>query len=373
MRVGTRRSPAVTKATTTRTTERARVSRNEQVRSLHWRLRWWRFAAASSICVLGCTPRAAQAPAAAPPAPALHRGPPAEFVSAAGLRWLVLLKPRQLFANADLARAIQRIATPERFAAFAQVSGVDLRELPDAAIAGWPYSTMYLAELPSGVAATARARFAERLLSGALTKHAHPGLFRITGVIGQTPETLVTVDDRLLAVAVGDPVQAKVVEAYAEQRLKNSPTALRGAALASLPDLGADNAAVFYAPGPFADEWQHAANGLLESSLAIAIAANPIDNGKLATTICLSGAWQRSSDDAASRLSVAWKSFASSSAGRLFDLNDQAVVTATPELLTLHVELDLEGLLRGLKASVLGDLSDILQMPSRREPAVKDR
>ncbi|MEO6599405.1 MAG: hypothetical protein ABIQ16_05995, partial [Polyangiaceae bacterium] len=262
-------------------------------------------------------------------------------MSAAGLRWLVLVKPKQLFAEPELALAIEQIVPARRFDAFTEASGVDLRAVPEAAIAGWAYSTLYLAELPNGVAALARARFTERLLSGALTKHAHPGLYRITGVVGQTPETLVTVDERLLAMAVGDPLQAKVAEAYAEQRLKNSPTALRGAALSSLPDLAAINPAVLYAGGPFANEWRHAANGLLEATVALGIAVRPIGNGKVATTICLSGEWQSAAGDAANRLSAAWASFARSSAGHLFDLNETAEVTATPELLTLSVELDL--------------------------------
>ena len=367
MRVGTRRSPAVTKATTTPTTEPARVPHNERARFLRWLLS---VALGASTCATtGCAAPPSPAPLHAPPARALHRGPPEDFVSAAGLRWLVLLKPAQIFAHPELARAIEQIAPRQRFDAFAQASGVDLHAVPQAAIAGWPYSTLYLAQLPSGVAALARARFSERLLSGSLAKQPRPGLFRITGVIGQTPETLITVEERLLAVAVGDPVQAKVVEAYAEERLKSSPNALHGAALSSLPALAADDVAAFYAPGPFADEWQRAANGLLQSSVALNVTVRPIGDRKLATTICLAGAWERSADDAANRLSSAWTAFAHSSAGRLFELNDAAVVRATPELLTLHVEIDLEALVRGLKASVFGDLSEILRLPTRSDTA----
>jgi hypothetical protein len=292
-------------------------------------------------------------------------------VPAAGLRWLVLVKPRQILATPELADAIERIVPSARFSAFNQASGVDLHTVPEAAVAGFAYSTLYIAELPNGAAGLARARFSERLLSGALTRHTRPGLFRITGVIGQTPETLVTVDERLLAVAVGDPVQAKIVEAYAEQRLKSSPPALRGAALASLPELTSGNAAVLYAPGPFANEWQHAAHGLLESAVAVSVALQPIANGKLATTICIAGAWQEVAGDAANRLAGAWTQFARSSAGHLFELNETAEVRATPELLTLHVELDLAALVRGLKASVLGDLSEILRLPSRTESTPK--
>jgi len=48
-------------------------------------------------------------------------------------------------------------------------------------------------------------------------------------------------------------------------------------------------------------------------------------------------------------------------------------VSPSSELLTLTVELDLNGLVRGLQASVLGDLSQILHLPEKipqGEPAV---
>jgi hypothetical protein len=186
-------------------------------------------------------------------------------------------------------------------------------------------------------------------------------LTRITGVIGQTPETLLTAEDRVLAVAVGDPLLAKIAEAYAEERLKNSPSALRGSALSTLPDLSADNAAVLLAPGPFADEWRRAAGGLLESTVAVGIAVRPIGRGKIAGTLCLSGAWGDSAEAAKSRLATAWAAFAQSSAGHLFSLSPDADVKSSPNLLTLSVELELDPLVRGLKAAVLSDITELLQ------------
>jgi hypothetical protein len=361
MRVGTRRSPAVTKATTTRTTERRRVSESVRRRP-HWfcllPLAVWAGACASAA------PKAAPIAAVAPARP-LHQGPLSDFVSAASLRWLVLVRPQQILSEPALGQAVLQIASERRFDAFQESSGVDLRKLPSAAIAGFPYATLYLAEVPSGVAANARTLFSERLLEGAVTKQPRPTLTRITGVVGQTPETLLTIDERAIAVAVGDPIQAKIVEAYAEERLKNSPTALHGAALSSLPDLFASNAAVLFAPGPFADEWRRAAGGILESTVAVAIAARPSGPDKLATTLCLAGAWGDTAADAASRLGAAWTTFARSSAGRLFELRETADVTAESELLTLRVELDLQPLVRGLRASVLGDVTQILRLPDK--------
>jgi hypothetical protein len=327
------------------------------------RIRWLLLTA---VWTLACTAPAGKPATPAPPVRPLHRGPPSDFISSAGLRWLLLIKPQQIMAEPELGQAILQIIPSARFDAFAESSGVDLRVLPQAGVASFPYSTLYVAELPRGVAPRARARFSERLLAGAVSKRPHPGLTRITGVIGQTPETLLTIEDRLLAISVGDPVQAKIAEAYAEQRLKHSPAALRGAALSTLPELASGNAAVLFAPGPFADDWQRAAGGLLQSTVAIAITAQPIGNGKVATTMYLSGAWQDSADDATQRLRAAWAKLAQSSAGRLFELNDVAEVSASPDLLRLYVELELAALVRGLRASVFGDLSQILNLPAKR-------
>jgi hypothetical protein len=326
------------------------------------RTRWLLLTAA---CAVACA-KAAEPPKPPVPAPApLHRGPLTDFISSAGLRWLLLIKPQQLLAQPGVGQAISQIIPTRRFDAFAESSGVDLRALPEAGIAGFPYSTLYLAELPSGVAPLVRTRFGERLLEGAVSKQPHPALTRMTGVIGQTPETLLTIDDRVLAVSVGDPIPAKIAEAYARERLAHSPPALRGAALSTLPELASDNVAILFAPGPFADEWQRAAGGLLQSAVAIAITAQPTTSGKVAMTLYVAGAWQDSADEAARRLGAAWSTLAQSSAGRLFELNDVAEISASPELLRLRIELELDALVRGLRASVFGDLSQILNLPPK--------
>lgn len=310
------------------------------------------------------TPRPLERPALAakPPSKPLHRGPTTDYVSAAGLRWLVLTKPREVLADPELGPAIAELVSKTRFDAFAESSGVDLRQVPRATIAGFAYGTLYLSELPEGAAANARERFAERLLNGALTKQPRPSLFRIAGIVGQTPETLVTVDDRLLAVAVGDPTPAKIVEAYAEERLKSSPSALHGSALSTLPDLANDNSAALLAPGPFADEWQAAAGGLLKSAVALGIAVRPLGNGRLSATVCVSGAWGETAEAAGTQLLSAWVTLAHSPSGELYGLNSDAHVQSDTQLLTLTVELSLARLVRGLKAAVLSDIGSILDL-----------
>jgi hypothetical protein len=175
---------------------------------------------------------------------------------------------------------------------------------------------------------------------------------------------LLTIEDRALAVAVGDPLSARIAEAYAEERLKSSPTALHGSALASLPAFGEENPVVLLAPGPFADEWRNAAGGLLESTVAIAVTLRPIGQGKIAATAYLAGAWGNEAAAAARRLATEWTAFTESSAGHLFRLNPNAALESTPELLTLRVELKLDPLVRGLKAAIFSDIADLMRAPS---------
>jgi len=318
---------------------------------------------AACACACGAPPARSRTPAPTP-SPRLHQGPLSDLIPAASLRWLALVKPGELLGHPELGPALRQVLTERRLDAFTEASGVDLRRVPKAAVAGFPYATVYLAEVPADMAESARERFTERLVAGATTKRPRPNLTRITGVVGQTPETLLTVEDHALAVTVGDPLYAKIAEAYAEERLKTSPSALRGSALKALPPLDAENPIVLLAPGPFADEWRSAALGLLESTVAIGVSIRPIGHDKIAATVSLAGGWGNEADAAARRLATAWTSFTQSSAGHLFQLNPNAVVESTPELLTLRVELDIEPLARGLKAAVFSDIGDLMRAPS---------
>ncbi|HWZ91048.1 MAG TPA: hypothetical protein VNW92_19440, partial [Polyangiaceae bacterium] len=91
------------------------------------------------------------------------------------------MKPHEILAEPELGQAVLQIVSNRRLDAFAESSGVDLRSVPRAAIAGFPYATLYLAEVPSGVTAVARERFGDRLLAGAVTKQPRSDLVRITG------------------------------------------------------------------------------------------------------------------------------------------------------------------------------------------------
>lgn len=317
---------------------------------------------------LGCGGTAGPAPEAPQPAPTpLHRGPLTDFVPAAGLRWMVVGRPAELAADPDLTKALAPLIGPARLAGYARGTGVDLTHTPSALVAGFDYSTLYMASTP-GHNALVQGAFVARLVSGPVEKSRHPALHFVQGVIGRTPETLVRAEGQLVAVAVGDPTPARVVEAYALGRLR-SPTALRGAALSTLPgDL--DKAPLrFYAPGPFTREWVGGAHGLLDAALAIAISVQPLPGKRLQATVVLAGDWASEGPDSTSRLLATWEDLAESSTGKLLGFNEPAaaaIISTTPKLLKLRVELKLEPLVNGLHAAVAADVQQMLDVPPRK-------
>ena len=155
-------------------------------------------------------------------APALHRGELTDFVPAAGLRWLVSGSPAELARQPVLALLQQRWLTPQRLRAFSTGTGIDLLGTERGLVAGFDLGTLYMADASGWVAPPERL-FAERLAGSERLHKTHPRVWRVTGLVGSEPEALVRVDDDLVAVAVGDPTLARIVELFAE-----------GASLASL-------------------------------------------------------------------------------------------------------------------------------------------
>jgi hypothetical protein len=280
---------------------------------------------------------------------------------------MVVGRPRELARNASLAPALSLLLPRERLDAFEHGSGVDLRNVDHGLVAGFDFATLYVVE-PND-SATMEERFRARLVSEPVEARPHPELVRVTGLVGQTPHTLVRVESRLVAVSVGSALPARVVELFARKKLQKSPPALAGSALSTLPaDL--ERAPLrFYAPGPFGGEWTSGARGLLSAALALAVVAKPLDGGKLQVRILVTGDWERSGTDGASALLAAWEDLAASGTGRLVGLNEPASpprIDVQPQRLELSVELDALTLARGLRAAVEADVWEILDLPKPR-------
>jgi len=336
-------------------------------------VRWLAGVCLAAALALGCggapPPRPRPAPAAQPP---LHDGPLTDYVPAAGLRWMVVGRPKELASDPGLSKAVELLVPRERLDAFSKSSGVDLGKLDSGLIAGFDHATLYVADARDG-STTAEERFAERLLAGTRVSKPHPRIHRLSGVIGSTPETLVRIDERLVAVSVGSALPARIVELYARSKLKKSPTALRGSALSSLPVAELETAPLrFYAPGPFTGEWTTGARGLLAAATAVGVAVRPASEGNLSVVLVIAGAFGGSEGDPATRAGQAWVDLAQSGLGKLLGLDQAAApsVVASPDSLRVAVEVAALPLAQGLKAAVMSEVWEILNLspPKPTEP-----
>jgi hypothetical protein len=323
----------------------------------------------TAFALLGCaaSPSAGATPPPKP-APALHQGPLSDYVSAAGLRWMVVGRPAEIANDKELSSALSPLLPAKRLDEYAKASGVDLRSLPEGLIAGFDFSTLYLAQTKQ-TAAVAK-RFEARLVSGLDVRQRHPSVRVVSGIVGRTPESLVTVDGRMFALAVGDPTPARVVEAFARRKLERSPSALNGSALRTLPRTLEGAPVRFYAPGPFPDDWARGAHGLVGVAFAIGVAARPLGGGRMELTLAVSGDFAGTSDGVA-RLTASWNDLASSSTGRLLGLHRPAIEPVVRDeggVLVLRVGLDLAPMIAGLRAAVIADVWEILNLSEEQRP-----
>jgi hypothetical protein len=267
-----------------------------------------------------------------------------------------------LSSDPELAPSLAVVVAPERLDAFAHSAGFRLERLSLGAIAGYDFGTLYLGELDGSEAPDVRARFSARLVDGGIAKSEH-GVHRIVGTTAAGDvRALVTVDERYLAFVSGDSTLARIVEAYAKNRLR-SPTVLRGAGLRELPSPVPEALLAFLAPGPFAGEWGAAAQGVVASADAVSVQARTSPRGRLRATLTLAGTWSRD-DGALEKLERAWKELAESSTGRLLGLDQAGDLESRflPQSLTLSADLPVGPLARGLRDATSADVREILEL-----------
>jgi hypothetical protein len=293
-------------------------------------------------------------------AAALHRGELTDFVPAAGLRWLVSGSPAELAREPALALLRQRWLTPQRLRAFATLTGIDLLGTERGLVAGFDLGTLYMVDASGWVAPPERL-FAERLAGSERLHQTHPRVWRVTGLVGSEPEALVRVDDDLVAVAVGDPTLARVVELFAEGRLARVATAFEGASLSALPaEVLRPRTLAFYVLGPLDQAWIQSGSGLLASAHALAVTLDLVGT-RLDVRLFVPGRWDPNEDGA--RLGQAWRAFAGTSLGQRLALDRPLAppeVRGSEGLLSFYTSVDGSAFSAGLEALLVGNLDDLL-------------
>jgi hypothetical protein len=316
---------------------------------------------------LACTSTPTKTATTAPPPPSRYSGRLEDYVPAAGLRWLLRGSPSKLAENQSFRPALELLFTSERRKAVAQTTGFALETLTQGVIAGFDLGTLYLAELAAANAADARARFRSRQIREPGERTPDPNITVLTGMSEGIPVGLLTIDNRVVVYAVGDPVLGRIVEAYARGKL-TAKRAFQGAALLGLDAETASAPCAAYVPGPFPEPWQNAAGGLLSLATALSAKLTPTSAGHALLELTLHGDFAGSS--AAERLRSTYMSVASSSTGTLLGLDTaldpRTVTNAQSDRVTLMVPLPLTEIAKGAHALTSGDFVDLFRLPPAR-------
>jgi hypothetical protein len=288
-------------------------------------------------------------------------------VAAAGLRWLFVADLAQLRAAPAGRQLLDTLMPEERIEHYATSSGVDVRRARALLVASYPLAELTVIETRGGEVEAER-HFADRLPAGPVSDSPHPRVHLLQGVVGGYPETLVSVDDLLVARSTGDPTPARVVALRAMGRLGRSPSALEGAALSRIPKDILDAPLRFYAPGPFQDEWARGGRGLLAAAEAVAVAVSP-SGDEVVIRVVLSGQWN---DQDVERAGRAWDELARSGFGALLGLADPPgapEITHGDDVLSLRTRAPLSTFSAGVAAAVFGRLD--VEVPDASKPRPK--
>lgn len=154
-----------------------------------------------------------------------------EYVMAPGLRWLVVTNPSNLLPKLE---AISPTFLPlQRRAAFDYATGVNLRATSSVALAGYDYSTLYVARTTSEPELPLT-RFRAHLVDSPVRRDVL-GLALYSGIRQETPEHYAKLDVYTHAWAEGAPIPLKATMLRAQKRLTETQPALTGASLSLLP------------------------------------------------------------------------------------------------------------------------------------------
>ena len=330
----------------------------------------------TALLALGALGASACASAATPPAatalPPLATDELASLVPSAGLAELVLLRPREIAQIPWLIPAIAKIAPEQNLARFAAQNGLDLRQVPEALLARFGDALggadLELARHHQNAIEMERL-FEKRLVDGARRDEDRRDIVRLSGFAGSDMKLFERLGDDVVAFQQGGDVvrgPARIAALYAQGKLKKTPRALENrTGLKGLRARFGNAPVIALAKGPFADEWQRAARGLLQASTGIGAAARPTAREHLGFAIALSGSFATEGVEAVDVLLAAWNDFATSTMGRLLGLDspiEGPLGTHGNDAIALSVEIEPNRFAEGLRALLTEDIDAIMKL-----------
>jgi hypothetical protein len=328
---------------------------------------------ALGMLAAGC---ASVAPAAAPVLPAEAPPPPlrvpdlARILPLAGLRWVILARPREIAAIPWLIPPIGVVAPEENLGRFAAAVGFDLRQVQETAVAAYAEEggdAMLYAVRHNGDPVVVERLFRARLTTGEHRALDRPDLVRLSGKIGRAPATLAILGRDVAAFQFGgSPARgpARVAALYATDKLKRSPTVLSEDPLRALDVRLGPAPFRAFAVGPFEGELARGARGLLAGATAIGGTIRPSAREGLLLVIAVAGDFSRSAEPASRELTTAWGELAAGSFGRLMGLDqpvEPPLATHADDAVAVAVELDPGRLAKGIAAATSARIEEIMR------------
>jgi hypothetical protein len=334
---------------------------------------------------LGHAACARAAPVASPPAtPALALDPLVDLVPAAGLAWLLDLRPQAIAADSTLDALLAASLPDDRFDGFAERHGFDVRLADELVVAGVNTasgpSTLGLARAPVDPARI-EAAFTRRsrAVEGRAVEH---GVTRFWGTVADEREQVALFGDRAVGMERGNLGPLRTAAYFAQGRLRRALPALRTSPLeGAAKALGDDQAPLrFFLPGPFEGTLAGALGGLLAGStaLAVTVRSTPAPGSAPAPAptpapapapmlvgvrLVLTGGWGADAPAAADRLLAAFQALGVDPLARLTGLDRPRIdptVRGEPDALRLDVSLDPVRMIAGVRAAMSAQAAEIM-------------
>jgi len=272
--------------------------------------------------------------------------------------------------------SLARVLRDDRLDLLAKATGIDLRVVPELALASYRAGRGAPAGQQSTVAYFVRhtrvqldieRKFRERLTSRANRRVVGHQLVSVEGNIGLTHHSFVAVGPDVAGFQYGGDERrgpARIALLYAEGKLATIPRALDDTALRGLHDRMGAPPLIALLPGPFEGTMARGARGLLGAASGLGAGLEPTSRQTLRLHVHLAGAFDPAATEATGYLEGAWQDLAQSDLGHLLGLHQPQsppAIAASAHGLSLAVELDAARLLAGLAAATVDDVRLIMK------------
>lgn len=219
-----------------------------------------------------------------PPERKAIRLPLQDYLSGAGVRYLLNLHPKALLQVPGLRQDWLPLLGTERLAAYSSASGIDPERVEQIWIAGYDFGTLMVID-GTEVGQDIESAFRRRALT-TRDVETDTDLVHVTGIIEKRPHALVRIPGHAVIIADGDVSLARAARARAEGQLRDVPSALQVSALTPHREFRLDAPLRIFFVGPFEEATDVVVQGATDG-----VAAVVVQDGRLEVEARVRGAW----------------------------------------------------------------------------------